>query len=477
MKKFIITAVMVMMCVFSIAHAQDGDVAIKLIVDNKIVPTETVTISDRTLVPLRALMESTGAAVEWYGETSEIDVIRNGETIRVQIDNNMMKTAEGDVEMDVSPVLHNGDTTYVPLRAICEAFDFAVDWDEGTKTILINAPDGIPYVDLYNGMTLGEYLEEIQLAPVAFAEMSGLDYEMYKDTLYVLVDNSIPLRNIATINGLTPQEAKMLFGLDETTPDDTAWGEALGEITIRTYIEVFSQAGAYGIAAEELIGSFRDAYNLGEEYTLDTKFKYVRTIMETMELQAQIDAENKAKAEADKKAAAEAELAALCENKIFFTITLEDGSVMKGELYPDVAPITVANFVALCEENFYEGLIFHRVIDDFMIQGGGYDKDMNEKKSSPIVGEFYDNGYANALKHERGVLSMARTNDPNSASSEFFIMDEAAPHLDGSYAAFGRITEGFDVLDKIATCETQVSGYYSDVPVEPIVIKSIVIEE
>jgi len=165
------------------------------------------------------------------------------------------------------------------------------------------------------------------------------------------------------------------------------------------------------------------------------------------------------------------------ENKIFFTIEMENGDVMKGELYPDLAPETVDNFVSLCDADFYKGLIFHRVIPGFMIQGGGYDADMNEKDAESIKGEFDSNGFKNPLKHTRGVLSMARTNVKNSASSQFFIMHETSPHLDGEYAAFGRVTEGLEVIDKIAEVETGVyQNMMSDVPVEPQVIKTIRID-
>lgn len=162
-----------------------------------------------------------------------------------------------------------------------------------------------------------------------------------------------------------------------------------------------------------------------------------------------------------------------------FSIELENGDVMKGELYPNIAPETVANFVKLANEGFYEGLIFHRVIPGFMIQGGGMDKDYNPKEADSIKGEFTSNGFKNDLKHTRGVISMARTSAPNSASSQFFIMHEDYPSLDGEYAAFGKITEGLEVVDKIAETKTATVAELGmqDVPVEPIVIKSVTIYE
>ena len=150
-------------------------------------------------------------------------------------------------------------------------------------------------------------------------------------------------------------------------------------------------------------------------------------------------------------------------------IKMQDGGIMRGELYPDIAPITVENFVGLVNRNFFDGLIFHRVISGFMIQGGGYTADGGHKEADSIKGEFEANGVANPLKHTRGVLSMARTSFPDSASSQFFIMHKDAPHLDGQYAAFGKITEGLDVLDKIAECKTN----YSDEPIQPQIIEYI----
>ena len=150
-------------------------------------------------------------------------------------------------------------------------------------------------------------------------------------------------------------------------------------------------------------------------------------------------------------------------------IEMMNGDVIKAELYPDVAPITVENFVKLINENFFDGLIFHRVIRRFMIQGGGYDVNGNHKDAASIKGEFTANGVTNNLKHTRGVLSMARTMFPNSASSQFFIMHEDAPHLDGQYAAFGMVTEGIEAVDRIAECATDMG----DAPLEPQVIKTI----
>ena len=153
------------------------------------------------------------------------------------------------------------------------------------------------------------------------------------------------------------------------------------------------------------------------------------------------------------------------------TFTMENGDTMKAELYPEVAPNTVNNFISLVKKGFYDGLIFHRVIAGFMIQGGD---PLGEGDGGPgysIKGEFASNGFNNTLKHERGVISWARTNNPDSAGSQFFIMHAAAPHLDGSYAAFGRVIEGIEVVDEIASVKTGAN----DRPVTPVVIKTITI--
>ena len=136
------------------------------------------------------------------------------------------------------------------------------------------------------------------------------------------------------------------------------------------------------------------------------------------------------------------------------TITMDNGDVMKAELYPEIAPNTVNNFISLVKKGFYDGLIFHRVINGFMIQGGCPDGTGMGGPGYSIKGEFTQNRFKNDLKHTAGVLSMARAMHPNSAGSQFFIMHKDAPHLDGAYAAFGKITEGMDVVNRIAEEDT-----------------------
>ena len=153
-------------------------------------------------------------------------------------------------------------------------------------------------------------------------------------------------------------------------------------------------------------------------------------------------------------------------------IEMENGKRIKIELYPDKAPITVANFEKLVGEGFYNGLIFHRVISGFMIQGGDPLGTGTGGSKNKIKGEFRSNGVQNDLKHTRGVISMARSANPDSASSQFFIMHKDAPHLDGQYAAFGKVVEGIEVVDEIASVQTD----FRDKPVTPQVMKSVTIE-
>ena len=154
------------------------------------------------------------------------------------------------------------------------------------------------------------------------------------------------------------------------------------------------------------------------------------------------------------------------------TIKMKDGGVMKAELYPDIAPESVKNFVDLASKGFYNGLIFHRVIPGFMIQGGDPDGIGTGGPGYCIKGEFRANGFRNDLKHTRGVLSMARAMDPDSAGSQFFIMHEDYPSLDGQYAAFGKLIEGIEVVDKIASVRTD----YMDKPLEPQQIEFMTVQ-
>ncbi|MBD5503128.1 MAG: peptidylprolyl isomerase [Lachnospiraceae bacterium] len=154
------------------------------------------------------------------------------------------------------------------------------------------------------------------------------------------------------------------------------------------------------------------------------------------------------------------------------TFTMENGDVIKAELYPDIAPISVNNFISLINKNFYDGLIFHRVIKGFMIQGGDPEGTGMGGPDYSIRGEFAQNGFPNDLKHTEGVLSMARSMHPDSAGSQFFIMHKTSPHLDGSYAAFGKVIEGMENVNKIAETATD----YNDRPLEDQRIKTVTVD-
>ena len=154
------------------------------------------------------------------------------------------------------------------------------------------------------------------------------------------------------------------------------------------------------------------------------------------------------------------------------TITMENGDIMKAELYPEIAPNTVNNFISLINKGYYDGLIFHRVIKGFMLQGGCPDGTGMGNPGYSIKGEFSSNGFTNELKHTPGVLSMARSMMPNSAGSQFFIMHQTSPHLDGDYAGFGKVIEGMDIVNKIAEVKTG----FSDRPVEEQKIASVTVD-
>jgi len=154
------------------------------------------------------------------------------------------------------------------------------------------------------------------------------------------------------------------------------------------------------------------------------------------------------------------------------TFTMENGDVFKAELYPDVAPQSVNNFISLINKNFYDGLIFHRVIKGFMIQGGDPEGTGMGGPGYSIKGEFSSNGFKNDLKHTEGVLSMARSMFPDSAGSQFFLMHKTSPHLDGDYAAFGKVIEGMEVVNAIAEVDTD----FSDRPRTPQVMKTVTVE-
>jgi len=160
------------------------------------------------------------------------------------------------------------------------------------------------------------------------------------------------------------------------------------------------------------------------------------------------------------------------QNNPIVTIEMENGDIIKAELYPNIAPNTVNNFISLIKKGHYDGVIFHRVIPGFMVQGGCPDGTGMGGPGYSIKGEFSQNGHTNNLKHEKGVLSMARTSAPNSGGSQFFIMVAKSPHLDNQYASFGRVTEGIEAVDKIVSVDTD----YSDKPYEDQRMKKVTVD-
>lgn len=293
------------------------------------------------------------------------------------------------------------DRTVVPVRAISEALNCDVEWDDNTKGVNIYRDNNLYTMWL-------EKNTAFKLSPVAIEDY----YDMDTPPIVINDRTMLPLRAVGELLG-----AKVDWNQEALT--------AVVNLNI-----VAEENDGY---AQQLLPYEQSMYDMYESYDA-----YVH---------------GKAKV-------------------INAEITTEDGGIIKIELYPEIAPTSVENFVNLAKEGFYDGLTFHRVIKDFMIQGGGIDKAGVQKEAENIYGEFIANGYFNLIKHERGVISMARAQHPDSASSQFFIMHKDSPHLDGAYAAFGKVTSGMEVVDGIA----EVSTDANDKPLKDVVIKSITIK-
>ena len=297
--------------------------------------------------------------------------------------------------------------TMVPLRAIANALGGGVAWDQENMGILIVRADAEVQGDVY---LVSMWIDR----PRAFCLLgNGLSHGAVMDVAPTVIDNRtfIPARAVSE-----------LFGAEVNWNAETF----TAEITAAEPLEVASDE-----FAEQIIHY--------EQALLACYDVYDRHLSGASE-------------------------------KIYAQIVLENDKKIDIELYPEIAPGTVANFVKLAETDFYNGLTFHRVIKDFMVQAGGFDKDGKEKAADAIAGEFLVNGFINFLPHNRGTLSMARTMDNyNSASSQFFIMHQNAAYLDGQYASFGAVTDGMDVVDEIANSETDEN----DKPKKDVVIKEI----
>lgn len=446
-----------------------------------------------------------GFSVEWNGAERTLNVSRDTGTNSItqcsiphavekdMVGTNAMPILETDIKAYVGGELTESGNidgkTVIPFKAL-SAFGKVV-YDDGIRAAKLWVEDGLQmnttmqsllsatgdanpynemgYIDI-TGATIAEIAEENGMELQEFLEGYGLPSDMPGSTNETVAYYMMPLRTIAQMYGLDFDSLKAELGLGENVTEDTPWGVAIGELTLGQYV------GA------EFLDEFKAEYGFGDEVTLDTKWKDVRNT---------VDAASKAnyavpddfdedfdETEPDKS------------DPVHIKITLSNNREIEADLYPHIAPASVENFVKLIDEGFFDGLIFHRVIDGFMIQGGGFDQsfykgNFNAKEADTIKGEFRSNGFANNLKHTRGVISMARTSDPNSASSQFFIMHQDAPYLDGEYAAFGEVTKGMDVVDDIATSKTtSLSGKIlymgtsyeqeaADVPEKAIVIRKI----
>ncbi len=446
-----------------------------------------------------------GFRVEWNGDDRTLNITRdsavnsiNQQSIPRAVSADMVgQYATPILETDIQTFI-NGELadsgnidgkTVIPFKALGQFG--AVEYDDSIRAAKLWVSDGLqvnstmqsllPYgTNPYNemgyidvtGVTIAEIAESNGMELSEFLALYGLPADMPGDTNETAAIYMIPVSSFAQMNGLTFEELKEELGLGDDIAEDTPWGVAEGELPLSMYV------------GEESFDAFKTKYGFGDDITLETKWKDVRNTIDAASkkeryayMYDEID-DDDVDAEPDKSDA------------VHIRITLSNNRKIEADLYPHVAPESVENFVNLIKSGFFDGLIFHRVIDGFMIQGGGYDEsfykgNFTSKEADTIVGEFRSNGFTNSLKHTRGVISMARTSDPNSASSQFFIMHQDAPHLDGEYAAFGEVTSGMDVVDEIAGCKTTtlegkalyMGNSYTqqadDVPEKPIVIRTI----
>lgn len=307
------------------------------------------------------------------------------------------------INADVPAMVIN-DRTVVPVRAVAEALNCDIEWDDTNKGVNIYRNNSLYMMWL-------EHNTAFKISPTSIENY----YDM--DTPPVVINDRtmLPLRALGELLGAQvnwdQQTLTASVDLDlGTLEENTGYAQNLMEY-------------------EKAMFSMYDAYN-----------DYVHGTSNTVEAQ----------------------------------IILNDGRMIKLELYPDIAPQTTSNFISLAQSGFYKGLTFHRVIKDFMIQGGGYDEYGVQKSAQSISGEFLANGYFNLITHDEGVISMARTQyDFDSASSQFFITHQKSHSLDGDYAAFGKVTDGMDVVDEIASVTTDAN----DKPLDNIVIEDIIIIE
>ena len=450
-----------------------------------------------------------GFLVEWNGDNRTLSVSRDSRSNSINQRSIPQAVSADIVGTDALPILETDIKTYIngeltdsgnidgktviPFKSLAQFGNILYDdsirsaklWIEDglqINTVMqsLLSKDGLyesganPYNEMgyidVTGTTIAELAEANGIDLSAFLSQYDLPADMPATTNETAAFYMMPVKTVALINGMDFDGIREVLGFGDDITEDTPWGVAEGSATLEKYV------GAGNLE------NFKAMYGLGDEVTAETKWKEVRNTVDTIakEKNGLSDDSDMAygQTEPDKSDA------------IHIKITLSNNQEIGADLYPHVAPETVANFVKLANEGFFDGLIFHRVIDGFMIQGGGYDQsfykgNFTAKEAETITGEFRSNGFANNLKHTRGVISMARTSDPDSASSQFFIMHRDAPYLDGEYAAFGEVTSGMNVVDDIAASKTialdgkasymgnNFSQEMTDVPEKAIVIRKI----
>lgn len=470
MKKLLVTLFVMLTCFLAIeATATEIPESVnpyKLIVDTTYLNEASVKVVDgRTCVPLRSLLQATGATVEWQSETRSVILNRNGREISLTIDSNVMKTPEGNVIMDVAPYLHEGTTTYMPIRAICEAYNFTVEWDTPTRTILVRTPGGRKILDSNPGMTLEQVIYAQGMTPNDYMTARAIDIDRYneiKDMLWIDVTEGITLSDEAKAAGVETSVIKELLDLEENLPDDTLWVDIVNELPMFYYIAYLSPVDGKGLSIEDAFDRYckfhqlghsykkvvdsEDPYMFYSEYSLYTKYKFIRChVEETQFLKGNFNYW-----EADQKAQNLDISISLTASTIPFTFEMKDGSKITGVLYPDVAPESVNYFITLANEGFYNGLVFHYLKANDNVQTGYCLRDERIKtpqtrrpvRASSILEE-------NQLPFEEGLLSFNDFKSPYSGDGVISIVIGTESTRD-NFLAFGKVDEkSVDVLEKM----------------------------
>ena len=513
-KPFNFLSVMLTMCMtlsaLCTAKAQNGDIAgytrytdIAAYINHFAI--QSYNYNDTTYIVAEEL-RTFGFSVEWNGDDRTLNISRDSGSNSINqcsipraipadmVGQNALPVLETDIKTYIDGELTDSGNidgkTVIPFKALGQFGN--VEYDDGIRAAKLWVEDGLQkntvmqsllpsgdsetsdanpynemgYIDV-TGKTIAEIAAESGMRVSEFLSQYGLPADMPNTTSETAAFYMMPVSVVANLYGIGFDELKDELGFSDYITADTPWGVAEGGLTLGSYL------------GEDALDGFKAKYGFGDEITSATKWRDVRN---TVDAAAKREYSNNNIAfddsEPDKS------------DPVHIKIILSKNQEIEADLYPHVAPESVANFVKLIEENFFDGLIFHRVINGFMIQGGGYDQSLYKgnftaKEADAIKGEFRSNGFANNLKHTRGVISMARTVDPNSASSQFFIMHQDAPHLDGEYAAFGEVTKGMNVVDEIAESKTatfdgkvlymgeRYSQQMTDVPEKPIVIRKI----